>query len=84
MRAHHELAKSQDASLWTPEYARIRAEHGKGFPARELLAGFCFRAAHRIRNYAKRAQHFRNPLDLVVAQLGIERQAQHLRRTAAR
>ena len=53
VRAHHELAKSQDPSRWTPEYARIRAELGTGFKAHELVAGFCYRAAHRIRNYAR-------------------------------
>jgi glycosyltransferase involved in cell wall biosynthesis len=55
IRAQHEAAKSQDVSRWAPEYARIRAEHGTGFPPRESFAGFCFRAAHRIRNYATRS-----------------------------
>jgi glycosyltransferase involved in cell wall biosynthesis len=53
VRADHELAKSQDMSRWTPEYARIRTEHGTGFPARELFAGLCFRAGQRVRGYAR-------------------------------
>jgi glycosyltransferase involved in cell wall biosynthesis len=53
VRADHELAKSQDVSSWAPEYARIRAEHGSGFPPHQFFAGFCFRAAQRVRNYAR-------------------------------
>ena len=53
VRAHHELAKSQDPSRWAHEYARIRAELGARFTASERLAGFCFRAAQRLQAYAR-------------------------------
>jgi glycosyltransferase involved in cell wall biosynthesis len=48
VRAQHELAKSAEPSQWTPEYAQIRGELGSGFAGHERLAGFCFRAAHRM------------------------------------
>jgi GT2 family glycosyltransferase len=49
VRAQHELAKSADPSRWAPEYTRIRDELNRRFAPPERLAGFCFRAAHRIR-----------------------------------
>jgi glycosyltransferase involved in cell wall biosynthesis len=55
VRADHGATKSQDTSRWTPEYARIRADLGTGFPPRELVAGYWFRAASRIRTYATRS-----------------------------
>jgi glycosyltransferase involved in cell wall biosynthesis len=54
VRAHHELAKSEDPSRWTPEYARVRAEFGRGFGPRELLAGYCYRAMQRLQGYARK------------------------------
>jgi glycosyltransferase involved in cell wall biosynthesis len=50
VRAHQELAKSADTSRWEPEYARLRDEVGTRFAPQERLAGFCFRAAERIRS----------------------------------
>ncbi len=55
VRAHHELAKSADPSQWEPEYARIRDELGPRFTLHERLAGYCFRAAERIRSIRSRS-----------------------------
>jgi glycosyltransferase involved in cell wall biosynthesis len=54
VRAHQEHAKSADPSRWEPECARIRAELSTRFSRRERFAGFCFRAAERIRASAAR------------------------------
>jgi glycosyltransferase involved in cell wall biosynthesis len=53
VRAHHDQAKSEDPSRWQPEYARIRADHGTGFPTHELLAGYCYRVTQRLRGYVR-------------------------------
>jgi glycosyltransferase involved in cell wall biosynthesis len=59
VRAHHELAKSEDPSRWIPEYERIRVDlRAGGFAPHEHIAEFCFRVARRIRQNGRSISAF--------------------------
>ena len=78
VRAHHEEAKSADTSRWDVEYARLRSELVSGLPLRERAAAHLHRARRAARALRDLAERGRDGLQLVLAQLRVERQAEHL------